>query len=182
MTDTSDDKLMATAGRLATEIAPERDLWPGIAQAINMPRRRRWTPILAQAAAVVLLIGASSAVTYVTVKGQQQPITQVTPELLFEQTAFGDRYNLGPGFQDARAGLAAQLDVELAKLSPESRAEVEENLKLVNEAIFDINQALAKEPDNTLLQAKLLMAYREELSVLRRVSGLTRNVMMRNDI
>jgi hypothetical protein len=33
-----------------------------------------------------------------------------------------------------------------------------------------------------LLQAKLLQAYREQLSVLQRVSGLTRNVMMRNDI
>ena len=182
MTDTNDDKLMAAAGRLATEVAPERDLWPGIAEAINTPRRRRWTPMLALAAAIVLLIGASSAVTYVTVRGQQPPVMQVSPELLFEQTAFGGRYNHGPGFQDARAGLAAQLDVELAKLSPESRAEVEENLKLVNQAIFDINQALAEEPDNTLLQAKLLMAYREELSVLRRVSGLTRNVMMRNDI
>jgi BMFP domain-containing protein YqiC len=182
MTDRHDDKLMATASQLATEVAPERDLWPGIAEAINTPRRRRWTPMLAQAAAIILLIGASSGVTYIAVKGQPPPITQVAPELLFEQTAFGGRYNLGPGFQDARAELASQLDTELAKLSPESRAEVEENLKLVNQAIFEINQALAEEPDNTLLQAKLLMAYREELSVLRRVSGLTRNVMMRNDI
>ncbi len=182
MTDRNDDKLMAEARQLATEVAPERDLWPGIAGAIATPRRRRWTPMLAQAAAIVLLIGASSGITYFAVKGQQQPIVQVAPELLFEQTAFGSRYNLGPDFQDARGELASQLDTELAKLSPEARAEVEKNLKLVNQAIYDINQALAEDPDNTLLQAKLLMAYREELSVLRRVSGLTRNVMMRNDI
>ena len=182
MTDRNDDKLMATASQLATEVAPERDLWPGIAESISAPRRRRWTPVLAQAAAIILLIGASSGITYITVKGQPAPVTQVTPALLFEQTAFGGRYNLGPDFQDARAELASQLDTQLAKPSPESRAAVEENLKLVNQAIFDINQALAEEPDNTLLQAKLLMAYGEELSVLRRVSGLTRNVMMRNDI
>lgn len=182
MTDRHDDKLVTAAGRLGTEITPQRDLWPDIAEAIDAPRRRRWTPILAQAAAIVLLIGASSAVTYVAVKGQQPPVTQVTPALLFEQSSFGARYNLGPGFQDARAELAAQLDVEIAKLSPESRAEVEENLRFINQAIYEINQALAEEPDNTLLQAKLLMAYREQLSVLRRVTGLTRNVMMRNDI
>lgn len=182
MTDSNDDKLMAAARRLSTEIAPQRDLWPGIANAIQAPRRRRWTPMFAQAAAIVLLIGASSAVTYLAVKDQQQPMTQVRPELLFEQTSFGKRYNLGPDFQDARAELAAQLDVELARLSPEARAAVEANLKLVRQAIFDINQALSEEPDNVHLQSKLLMAYREELSLLRRVSGLTRNVMMRNDI
>jgi hypothetical protein len=33
-----------------------------------------------------------------------------------------------------------------------------------------------------MLQQKLLGAYREELTLLRRVGGLTRNVMMRNDI
>lgn len=182
MTDMNDDKLVATARRLTTEIAPERDLWPGIAEAIQSPRRQRWAPVFAQAAAIVLLVGASSAVTYVTVKGQQQPVTQVTPELMFEQTSFGGRYNLGPDFQDARDKLVAQLDDELARLSPESRAEIENNLALVHQAIFDINKALAEEPDNALLQSKLLMAYREELSILRRAGGLARSMMMRNDV
>ena len=56
------DRLDQVAMQLATEIAPERDLWPGIEQAIAAPRRRMtW---LAQAAAVVLLVGASSTVTW----------------------------------------------------------------------------------------------------------------------
>lgn len=182
MNELDDDKLTRAAQRLTTEIRPERDLWPGIADAIDTPRRSRWMPMFAQAAAIVLLVGASSAVTYVTVKGQQQPIRQVSADLIFEQASFGSRYNLGPGFQDARGALTAQLDAELDRLSPESRAEVEKNLALVHAAIVDINRALEQDPDNALLQAKLLMAYREELSLLRRVGGLTRNVMMRNDI
>jgi len=182
MNEMDDDKLIRAAQDLATEVSPERDLWPGIEAAINAPRRRGWMPVFAQAAAVVLLVGASSAITYVSVKGQQQPVTVVTPELMFQQTSFGGRYNLGPDFQDARNQLAAQLDDELAQLSPESRAVVERNLALVHQAISEINEALANEPDNALLQDKLLQAYREELSVLRRVGGLTRNVMMRNDI
>lgn len=177
-----DDKLTMAAQALATDITPERDLWPGIEAAIQTPRRQRWVPMFAQAAAVVLLVGASSTITYITVKDQQRPVTQVTPQLMFEQTSFGSRYNLGVDFQDARDELVAQLDDELAKLSPQSRDEVEKNLELVHQAISDINKALADEPDNALLQGKLLMAYREELSVLRRVGGLTRNIMMRNDI
>jgi len=181
MTEAKDDKLAEAAQRLATEISPTRDLWPGIADAIATPRRPGWTPMFAQAAAVVMLIAASSAVTYVTVKGPQQAVTQVTPELAFERASFGS-HNLGPGFQDARNVLAAELDVELARLSPAARDDVEANLEIVQKAIVDINRALEQDPDNVLLQERLLSAYMDELSVLRRVGGLTRNVMMRNDI
>ncbi|NND47310.1 MAG: hypothetical protein HKN55_06565 [Woeseiaceae bacterium] len=182
MTEFNDDKLAAAAKRLNTEISPDRDLWAGIANAIHSPRRPRWTAMFAQAAAIVLLIGASSAVTYVAVKGQQGPVTSVAPDLIFEQTSFGSRYTLGPDFQDARNSLVAQLDVELARLSPQTRAEIATNLEFLQQAIFDINQALERDPGNAHLQAKLIKAYRDELSVLRRVGGLTRNVMMRNDI
>jgi len=53
---------------------------------------------------------------------------------------------------------------------------------LIHEAIAEMNNVLEQEPDNALLQEQLLRAYREELGLLRRVSGLTRNIMMRNDI
>ena len=182
MIDKTDDKILAAATRLKTEVAPERDLWPEIAAEISAPRRSRWTPMLAQAAAVILLVGASSSITYLVVKEQGQPITRVAPELVFEQTAFGGRYNLGPGFQDARNELVAELDVELERLSPASRAEIETNIEMIHTAIIDINQALEKDPDNVLLQQQLLNAYLEELTLLRRVGGLTRNIMARNDI
>jgi hypothetical protein len=55
-------------------------------------------------------------------------------------------------------------------------------LKFIEQAIFEINAALEIDPENILLQDRLLNTYREELTLLRRVGGLTRNVMMRNDI
>jgi len=177
-----DDKLDRTAQQLATEISPERDLWPGIAEAIAAPKRSRWTPMLAQAAAVVLLVGASSAVTYIATKDSSGPVVSVAPELVFEQAAFGGNYHLGPGFQDARNSLRDDLDIELARLSDAAREDVQANLELIHQAIIEINKALEQEPDNVLLQQKLLQAYREELTLLRRVGGLTRDVMRRNDI
>jgi len=182
MTERNDDKLTRAARQLATEISPQRDLWPGIARAIETPRRSRWTPMFAQAAAVVLLVGVSSSVTYLGVRNTEQPVVQVTPDLIFEQASFGGRYNLGPGFQDARNALVAEFEVELQRLSPETRAEIASNLELVRKAIFDINQALKQEPDNALLQERLLRTYRDELELLRHIGGLTRNVMLRNDI
>jgi hypothetical protein len=178
----NDDKLMQAAQKLATEIRPQRDLWPGIADAIEQPAPRRWTPMLAQAAAVVLLVGASSGVTYMMMKDDAPQTVVASPDMIFEQASFGNRYNMGPGFQDAHSALAADLDAELDKLSPEAKADIEANLKVIRNAIAETNTALAADPENILLQERLLRTYREELTLLRRVSGLTRNVMMRNDI
>ena len=81
-----------------------------------------------------------------------------------------------------RNSLRAQLDAELDNLSPYAQQDVQSNLDVIHTAIIEINTALEQEPDNVLLQQKLLRAYREELALLRRVGGLTRNVMIRNDI
>jgi hypothetical protein len=175
-----DDKLDQAARQLATEIAPERDLWPGIEQAIRTPRPRM--PWYAQAAAVILLVGASSSVTYLAMQDNAGPAVSVAPELVFERAAFGGEYHLGPGFQAARNSLRAQLDDELDRLSPDAQQDIQSNLDVIHTAIVEINAALEQEPDNVLLQQKLLRAYREELALLRRVGGLTRNVMIRNDI
>ncbi len=183
MNNGTDDKLMAQAAKLSTEISPERDLWPDIAAAIETPRRRSsWTPYLAQAAAVVLLVGASSSITYMMTKGGSN-VSPVIPTvgLDAEFMSFGN-YELGQGFQNARNNLAAQMDLELDRLSPEVRAEVEENLAVIRDAITEINSALEEEPDNFLLQELLLKTYREELTVMRNVGGLTQSVMSRNDI
>jgi len=182
MTDIIDDKLLQAAAQLDREISPQRELWPGIAQAIETPQRATWAPMFAQAAAVVLLVGASSAITYVAVKAPQPQVAQVAPALVFERASFGSNHELGDEFIDARNALVAEMDVELEKLVPTARAEVEANLELIQEAIYEINLALEQEPDNTLLQQRLLSAYRDELTLLRRVSGLTRDIMMRNDI
>ncbi len=186
MNEKLDDELMTAASKLSTEISPQRDLWPEIASAINRPQRSRWMPMLAQAAVVVLLIGASSVVTYLAVKNGQavneyQPSFQVTitPELLFEQATYG---NLGEDYKQAHWDVSSQLELELKKLSPDARADVERNLAVIRQAMGDINQALIKEPDNALLQELLAEAYREELVLMNRVGNLTRRLMSRQDI
>ena len=115
-------------------------------------------------------------------KCHPSPVVSIAPELVFEQAAFGGNYHLGPGFQDARNSLRAELDVELARLSPEVQQDIQANIDVIHVAIVEINSALEQDPDNALLQQKLLRAYREELKLLRRVGNVTRNVMTRNDI
>jgi hypothetical protein len=177
-----DDKLIAAASGLVTEISPDRDLWPGIEQAIATPKRSRWTPMLAQAAAVVLLVGASSGITYFTMKEEPVIIQQFTPELQFEQMAFGAEQTLGSVYRSAQGDYQTDLDKELAKLSPEVRADIENNLALIIDAIAEINLALEENPDNVLLQELLVKSYREQHTLLRRVGALTQHVMVRKDI
>ncbi len=182
MSTDNEDRIVERAAGLAKDIAPERDLWPGIEAAISgAPRRDRFnhrSSWFAQAAAVVLLVGASSGITYFVVK-DDAPVVTVAPDLLFTQTSFAE-YELGPGFQDARSRLAVRLENELGRLPPETRSAVEDNLALIRLAIADINAALEAEPHNALLQELLVKTYREELELMRRVGGLTQEVMTRN--
>ncbi len=183
MTTETDDRLMANAARLRQAIPPERDLWPGIEAAIGQPARRRWTPYFAQAAAVLLLVAGSSFVTY-TVMDKETVVVErpVDGGLVLEQASFGGQYELSNGYKLARTDVETQMQHELEKLSPEARAGVEQNLAVIRDAIAEINAALEQEPGNALLQALLMKTYREELAVMRKVGGLTQDVMSRNDI
>lgn len=179
-----DDKLMEAARALETEVAPEHDLWPNIENAIARPSRTRWNTVFAQAAAVLLLVGASSGLTYLAMNEKTPVATLITDNtgLNYKRASFGGHYTLGPGYQDARSGLRAQLEEELERLSPEARAEVEKNLNAIRAAINEINRALADEPDNVLLQELLLSTYREELSVMIKVDRVVNAAMLRTDI
>jgi hypothetical protein len=187
--DNFDDELTAAAAELATEVTPDRDLWRGIEQAISQPARpvrTAWNSVWAQAAAVLLLIGGSSGVTYlaVTKDASVSPPVAGGPALVFEPVSgsFGSMYNLGAGYQDARRSLAAKLDAELSRLTPDERENVQKNIDLIRAAIADINLALANEPDNTLLQKLLISTYREELNLMMKVGGITSAAMRRGDI
>jgi len=179
-----DEKLMQAAGALETEIAPERDLWPDIESAIARPPRRRWNIVLAQAAAVLLLIGASSGLTYLAMNARTPSATPPADNtaLHYEQASFGDQYMLGPDYEDARSRLKGQLDEHLQRMSPEARVDVEKNLEAIRAAIEEISRALAYDPDNALLQELLLSTYREELSLMMKVDSVANVVMTRTDI
>ncbi len=183
-----DEELTRLAATLPTQVSPDRDLWPAIEQAINTPAVRTntiWNTPWAQAAAVVLLVAGSSGITYVAVR-DDGPISPVVIDTanVFETVSggFGRRYTLGNEYLDAHSELQNKLDEKLQFLSPEAREVVTKNLQTIRAAIKDINQALAAEPDNMLLQELLLSAYHGEISLMRKVDGIANSAMRRNDI
>ncbi|MBT5220508.1 MAG: hypothetical protein HOM16_13660 [Woeseia sp.] len=78
--------------------------------------------------------------------------------------------------------MASRLDDELEQMDPETRLNIEDNIRTIQDAIADINRALANEPDNVLLQEMLLDTYRDELSLMRRIDGISNTGMRRDDI
>ncbi len=188
----ANDALMTAASALAKDIKPGRELWPGIQQALTgkqfggTHRAAYRSNLFAQAAAVILLVGASSGLTYLAVTDGSNQVSPVVADVarVFEPVSgsFGSRYTLGPDFQDARNVLAARLEGEMEKLSPESRAEVQTSLDAIHAAMVEINKALANEPDNVLLQDLLLRTYHEELALMQQVGGIGNSAMNRSDI
>jgi hypothetical protein len=183
-----DEELTRLAATLPSEVSPDRDLWPAIEQAIAKPEVRAttiWNTPWAQAAAVVLLVAGSSGVTYVAVKDDGPSASVVIDSTnIFETVSgdFGTKYSLGNEYLDAHSELQNKLDEKLQFLSPEARDEVVKNLDTIRAAIKDINQALAAEPDNMLLQELLLSAYHGEISLMKKVDGIANSAMRRNDI
>jgi len=176
-----DDRLMEAAGSLETEVTPERDLWPEIQSVIATPSRSRRNTLFAQAAAIVLLVGASSGITYLAMNKQMQYVTPPPPNgLNVEHASFGDNYMLGPEYQDARNGLKAQFDEGLESMTPRERADVLKNLEAIRSVIEEINRALANDPENALLHELLLSTYQEELSLMMKIDNVA-NAMNRTD-
>ncbi len=178
-----DDEIMAAASQLSIGVVPERDLWAGIESAIEKPRQARWQGAFAQAASIVLLIGAS-AVTYMMLEAKNMPVTEVVgvPVLRVAPASFGVGNPLGPEYEDARAVLEVRLEQELERLPGPTQVDVRKNLENIRAAIDEINAALAEEPESMMLQKLLMSSYQRELEVLSKVDGFAIRGMPRDDI
>lgn len=191
-----DRQLMALVARMPKSVTPSRDLWPVIEEAILQAEREPvsrpqrsvmgWNSVWAQAAAVLLLVGGSSGITWYATKsdGLSMPPQVVSIDNIFEPVSgeFGANYTLGPEYLDARDQLEGSLSLKIDSLPRATRDDVVKNLNTIRLAIRDINEALAEEPDNQLLQKLLLSTYHEEMNLMKKVDGLANSIMRRDDI
>lgn len=168
--------LDALLADLPRELAPERDLWPAIAAAIEPPHRCwSWQPFLSAAAAAALLI-----VLWQTLPlAEQQPAMEVaavpmegSPVRALPQ----DFIEAETGFLQVREGRYAEIEVRLAQLSPETRSVIERSLDSMAAALVELRQALAEQPLDPVLQHLLLQLYAQELAVLGQLDDATRLV------
>lgn len=174
--------LLHSARALPKTVEPERDLWSGIEHAIQRdedPRgsvvrfggRRRvaspgsWWPMAVAAAAVItFFLGAR----YLDTMEPEPPVHKITvvPETDDELDEVRAEY------AEARGELARLLEERREYLPADTLEVVEANLGIIEDAVVDINRALAEYPEDPKLRGLLREAYRREVQVLQQAVQL----------
>jgi len=173
-------ELVAAARALPPAIPPGRDLWPDIearlgahARVASVRRGKRalsglpgW---LAAAAILIAAAGLSLYMLRLGGGGGQSAIGGATsvaarggvPNDLREMTA---------EFRGARREMRSALDEHRDTLSPATVATVEENLRIIDAAVGQIEAALARDPGNQELRQMLAATRHQETAMLRQVA------------
>lgn len=191
--------IRAGAARLP-ELAPSRDLWDGIAarietpvidlapRAMRAPARRTWQV----AAAAVLLVAASSGITYTVMSRQVAPALATTSDSLggaaSGRVITPSRPAGGSGsavlvataepltpevmYGQEIGRLRAIVDQRRPDLDSATVAAVEKSLRHIDAAIADAQAALALDASSRFLNEQLNRALEKKLGVLRRVALL----------
>lgn len=150
------------AAALSRSIDPPHDLWPPISR--RLPRRgarRRWRVAALAAAAAIVLMAGSSALTLWLVRDRGA-----------SHTAAGATPAIEAGYVSATADLMRALDAERGHLAPGTVATLERNLAVIDAAIAESRAALAADPGNRDLEALLWASYRQKVALLQQASRL----------
>ena len=68
--------------------------------------------------------------------------------------------------------LTGALEQARSRLSPETMATIERNLRIIDAALEETRQALAKAPGNSALGQMVVAAWRQKVDLLRRATAL----------
>ena len=176
-------QLLAHAAALPRAATPPRDLWPDVERTIAGERRFAglfaWGQpmMLAAAAAIVLAVLAAvlwreapaSGVQTVAIPSASatlEPVSAVT--VADPALAQAERE-----YEAAATTLLAVLQQRRGRLAPEDLARVQDNVAVIDRALVEVREALAKDPVNPELNRMLVATHRKKVDVLRRVVRLS---------
>jgi len=156
---------------LSSERLPERDLWPGVAGRLAQTPAFPWHRWARHAAAAILLVTASSAVTVLVMKQTMDvPIvekmgTNTTPVMAaFQATE--------QTYSSAIAQLTETFHQRKDALAPETISAIESNLKVIDDAIHASRMALDADPNNQASVHLILAMYKRKVDLLQQIVGL----------
>lgn len=165
-------------GALPREIAPERDLWPGVRQRLELEARtrrlmkrdavgaQRWA-----AAAGLAFALAAGGVTLSWLAREHAPATEATKTA--QQPPPADSAGTAD-YDRAIAELEGELEHRQSALRPETVAVVQENLRIIDAAIARSREVLEKDPGRRNVAELLASAYDAKLDLLRQVTEAAR--------
>lgn len=156
--------LRRAAAGLPREVEPSRDLWPEIRERLEpaagaargLPSR--W--LLGLAAAAILVVGFAAGLML-------RPAPEPDPSILLAsyQEAEAEYRRIT---RDLQGRMAARRD----DLSPETLAIVEENLRIIDEAIQEVRTALEKDPANVGNGRRFTHLYGRKVALLQQAVAM----------
>ena len=159
------------AARLPRSLDPPRDLWPEIATRVTaetVVHGRFVRRALMAAAAVVLLVG--TVVTAYMVGGGQTGSTAENRQVIEtspSEIVFASFEELGvDDYMATRSELLGAFEARRDDLSPETLEVLTTNLKVIDDAMGRIAEALGEEPGNEFLMKQLAAAYRRQINLM----------------
>jgi hypothetical protein len=176
--DDGNDALARALKRLPTEIRPARDLWSGVAAAIEASQQpKRSTVWTMRVAAGVACVALGTGIGYGLLRNEQATQLANQGPAPHEITSWLVKpVMMDEGYQKARMQLAGEFFRRIADLPENDRARVQKGLRQIEDGLRELNDALKSHPDSVLLQQLALSAYQQELEYMQNVASLTRNV------
>ena len=171
-------------------IQPGEDLWPGIRErlraapadvvpieaAARRPLRRRFTfsvPQLA-AAAVALMVVSGGAVWLALGARAAGPDAVASLRVAQDSPGLARLVSDDASYQATLAELERALASSRDRLDPVTIAVLESNLRLIDAAIAEATEALARDPGNAYLSEHLGQTREKKIEVLRRAANIGR--------
>jgi hypothetical protein len=156
--------------QLPMTIQPDRDLRRDIWARIDR-RPSLWEFRFPLAAAAVVLIALSSAITYFTTRNAaQEPVATVTPT---HDRNPVDLVSIERQYSVEVDELQRALRENRASLSPETVRILEENISIIDNAIAEARRAIATDPASPMLGELLRSAYQRKVELLKQAARST---------
>jgi len=185
------ETLVAEASDLPGAIEPPRDLWSDIEarlddapkivamrQPVKAVRRTSWTRMLIAASLLIAATGTGYVVLNLGSGAVAPPDAGRTdvasrPSAPAIVTTSGPTMHLAEqAILDAKQQLRVALEEHRPRLSPGTQNEVDANMRIIEEAIDKIQQAVRDDPANPELNRMLIAAHQRELKMLQRLTQL----------
>lgn len=182
---------VARLTRLMTRIGETRDrprpavaaldeLWPAIRSQIdgakvvaleaNAPAVHSWR--LRLDPWIIGIAASIAAVTVITVIQVVPPVVRtVTTSVVASDSVFRLASDSVQAYEQQANQLLDELKMERARLLPETRESIDDDLKTIDLAIAELQLAIARDPKNPVLRSMLASSYRQKVDVLKKVGN-----------
>jgi hypothetical protein len=166
---------VVTRARALEDVAPQADLWPGIATRIGAGLPRRWSFSLPQlAAASIALVALSSGAGWVLHSGMMasSPVSAPVPPHPPVPEAPLSVVSAKGSYDQAVADLERVLAEGRGRLDTATVRVLEQNLATIDRAIAQAQLAVAADSANLYLNSHLAATMRRKLELLRQAAAL----------